>query len=140
MRQHREKQIEDLLLHFHNARQKIVAQGKFLHPGVDITFSQWVALEFIWKNKKSSIDGISNAMHISSSAATQLVNGLLVKGFVTKKTQSNDKRFSTIELSAKAKKIFNLIKNKKIIQAKRIFSNFTDRELKTFIVLIKRIT
>ena len=136
----RTKQIEDLLLSFHNARQRVVSQGKFSNPGADITFSQWVALDIVAKNKKSSIDDISKVLHISSSATTQLINGLQKKGFVVRKIGSGDRRVSLIELSSKTKNLFNLMKRKKTIHMKKLFSGFTDRELKIFIKLIKKIT
>ncbi len=140
MKDNRENQIEGLLLSFHNAQQKVISQGKFLHPGADITFSQWVALGVVEKNKKCSIDEISRALHVSSSAATQLVNCLQKKGFVAKKVGINDRRVSAVELSLKAKKLFNSIKKTKIKHMQKLFSNFSDRELKTFVSLIKKLT
>ena len=76
MNRKRAKQIEEILLSFYNARQKIISQGKFLRPETDITFSQWAVLEIIGRKNKISINEISKALRISSSAATQLVNGL----------------------------------------------------------------
>ncbi len=140
MKNNREKQIESLLLSFHNAQQKVISSGKFLHPGADITFSQWVALDVVEKNKRCSIDEISKALHVSSSAATQLVNCLQKKGFVERKIGLNDRRVSAVELSLKAKKLFNSIKKRKTKHMKKLFSNFNDRELKTFVFLIKKLT
>jgi len=140
MKNSRENQIEGLLLSFHNAQQKVISQGKFLHPWADITFSQWVALGVVEKNKKCSIDEISKALHVSSSAATQLVNCLQRKGFVARKVGINDRRVSAVELSLKAKKLFNSMKKKKTKHIKNLFSNFNDRELKIFVFLIKKIT
>lgn len=140
MDSNRTKQIEGLLLNFHNANQQFISKGKFSHPGADITFSQLVALEFIGRNQKSSIDEISKAMRISSSAATQLVNCLIEKKFVSRKIGLADKRFSSVELSAKAKKLFSFIKKIKIMKLKKLFSDFTDKELKTFVSLMKKLT
>jgi DNA-binding MarR family transcriptional regulator len=140
MYNNRTKQLEDLLLNFHNARQKVISQGQFLNAGADITFSQWIALEIVGRSKKASIDEIAKALQTSSSAATQLISSLKKKGFVTKKIGSDDRRFSAIELSPKAGKLFKAMKKKKIMHVKKLFSNFTDEELSTFIMLIKKIT
>ncbi|MGA2418289.1 MAG: MarR family transcriptional regulator [Candidatus Staskawiczbacteria bacterium] len=136
----RAKQIESLFLSFYNARQRIISQEKFSHPEVDITFSQWVALDIVEKNKKCSIDEISKALHISSSAATQLIDCLQKKKFVIRKVGLEDRRISSIELSSKTKKLFNSMKRKKAAHMKKLFSCFTDSELKTFVTLIKKIT
>jgi MarR family 2-MHQ and catechol resistance regulon transcriptional repressor len=140
MNSERLRQIENVLLDFHNVKQKVACQRKFLQSGPDITFSQWVALDIVGKNKKCSIDEISKALHVSSSAATQLINVLQKKGLVLRKTNPTDKRVSFVELSIKAKKFFNSIKKKTNMHIKKLFSGFTDDELNTFAALIKKLT
>ncbi len=134
------KKIEELFLNLHSTRQRILSEGKFFHLEADVTFSQWMALEFIERNNKSSIQQISKALHISSSAATQLINGLEKKGFVLRKIGADDKRFSAIESSPKAKKLFSVMKQKKLGYTKKLFSHFSDKELETFSSLIKKLT
>jgi len=136
----RAKKIEELLLNFHNVRQRVISKGKFLHPETDITFSQWVALEIVGCSNKPSINEISKALRVSSSAATQLINCLQKRGLVVRKSGTNDKRFSVVELSSKARKIFNLMRKRQVLHARKIFSRLTDRELKIFTLLIKKIT
>ena len=138
MKFNRAKKIEELLLNFHNMGQKVVSSGRFFRLEADITFSQWMALEVVIKNKKASINEISKALHISSSAATQLTNGLEKKGWVKRKVGMADKRFSEVGPSLKARRISSEMKRKKISHIKKLFSGLNNNELETFAMLINQ--
>ncbi len=66
--------------------------------------SQWVVLYLVHGQPGMGVKDIAEMIGITSSAATQLVNGLSKKGLVVRKTNTKDRRALQLYLSPKAKK------------------------------------
>jgi|SRR3989344_143879 len=114
---------------------KVMAQG---HKG-RITHSQWFVLSMIEANKDMGIKDISNMLSITSSAATQLVDGLMKSGYVVRKTNKQDHRFLDINLSSKGQKIIGITRKKHLQSMETIFNSLSHNELKTYLSLQKKI-
>ena len=70
----RKKIIEDLLSNLHAMRHKLMV-GYSDKKEMVITPSQGFVLHFIAKNNSANVKAISEALHVTSSAATQLIDG-----------------------------------------------------------------
>lgn len=136
----REQLIEELLHSFHAIRNIIKAKVFHLGNQDHTTHSQWFVLKIIGHFKKRNIKDIAEAMEMSSSAATQLVDGLVQSGFVTREEDPNDRRLVQLELSPKGKEYVTTTKNKRINEMAEIFNVLTDKELEEFVRLHKKIT
>ena len=136
----RNQLIEELLHSFHTIRN--ITKAKSLHLGHQnhITHSQWFVLTMIEHFKKTNIKDISEALEISSSAATQLVDPLVQTGFVTRQEDPEDRRSVQLELSPEGKKHVVSSKEKRIQEMADIFNPLTDNELEEFVRLHKKIT
>lgn len=73
-------------------------------PGMP-TPAQTQALFFIVENKLETVRDIASTMNISSSAATQLVDGLVNDGFVNRYESPEDRRITVLKPTKKAIKI-----------------------------------
>lgn len=135
----REQFIEEILHSFHAIRN--ITKTRALHLGHQnhITHSQWFVLTVIEHFKKRSIKDIAETMEMSSSAATQLVDGLVQGGFVTRKEDPNDRRLVQLELSPKGKKHIAATKEMRINEMAEIFDTLSDKELEEFVRLHKKI-
>lgn len=135
----RNQRIEEILYSFHAIRN--ITKTRALHLGHQnhITHSQWFVLTVIEHLKKRSIKDIAETMEMSSSAATQLVDGLVQGGFVTRKEDPNDRRLVQLELSLKGKKHIAATKEMRINEMAEIFDALTDKELEEFVRLHKKI-
>jgi DNA-binding MarR family transcriptional regulator len=135
----RRKTIEGLLQDMHAMRHKFMV-GHINKKDVVITPSQGFVLRFVAKNNSANIKTIAGVLHITSSAATQLVNGLVDKKYLVRKDNPNDRRTITLVLSEKAKKIFKEFKEQGLQKMTALFDVFTDEELTQYITLNKKIT
>lgn len=135
----REQFIEEILHSLHAIRN--ITKTRALHLGHQnhITHSQWFVLSMIQHFKKRSIKDIAEAMDMSSSAATQLVDGLVQSGYVIRQEDPKDRRSVQLELSSKGKKHIVATKKKRINEMAGIFDALTDKELEEFVRLHKKI-
>lgn len=135
----RNQLIEEILHSFHAIRN--ITKTRALHLGHQnhITHSQWFVLTVIEHFKKRSIKDIAETMEMSSSGATQLVDGLVQGGFVTRKEDPNDRRLVQLELSPKGKKHIAATKEMRINEMAEIFDTLSDKELEEFVRLHKKI-
>lgn len=135
----REQLIEEILHSFHAIRN--ITKTRALHLGHQnhITHSQWFVLTLTQHFKKRSIKDIAQALEMSSSAATQLVNGLVQAGLVTRQEDPEDRRLVQLELSPKGKKHLAATKEKRIAEMAEIFDALTDKELEEFVRLHKKV-
>src|SRR3989338_5172757 len=130
--------LEEITTAFHAIKNKMHAKMMHKNKG-NITHSQEFALFTISQSKDTGIKEISKMLCTSSSAATQLVNELVKQGYVIRRTNSKDKRALHLEVSKKghAQILKTKLQHSKIISS--LFSSLTNRELKNFIALNKKI-
>ncbi len=135
----REKLIEEIMASFHALRNKMHA--RMSHPANKgrITYSQLFVLVIIEQHHKIGIKEISAKLNISSSAATQLVNGLVANGYVTRRADAQDRRALQLELSAKGHRYIVNQKNKRMKIFAELFSALSDRELTTYLALHQKL-
>ena len=133
----RKQLIEEILNSIHALRQKM--KIKAVASRDHITHSQWFVLGIIEHNKHVSIKNISEMLGISSSAATQLVNGLVQNGYVVRQDKPEDRRAVQLELSTKGKKQISSLKEKRINEMTKLFDALNDSELETYLRFHKKI-
>src|ERR1035437_7218371 len=109
----RKKTIEDLLQDMHAMRHKLMV-GYTAKKEVVITPSQGFVLRFVAKNSSANVKAITQALNITSSATTQLVDGLVEKGYLIRRVDSKDKRITSLLLSLNAKKLFKEFEKKSL--------------------------
>ena len=136
----RSQLIEEILHAFHSIRNITKAKAVSLGHQNHITHSQWFVLTMIAHFEKTNIKHMAEAMDMSSSAATQLVDGLVQNGYVTRQEDQNDRRLVQLELSPEGKKHITATKEKRINEMAEIFQSLTDKELEQFARLFKKIT
>src|SRR5439155_27016150 len=120
--------IEDLLNNLHAMRHRLMA-GYTDKKEIVITPSQGFVLHFIAKNSSANVKTISEALHVTSSAATQLIDGLVEKGYLIRKNDPKDRRVSSLSLSEKAEKCFKEFKEQRLRKMMGLFDSLSDKEL-----------
>ena len=108
-------------------------------PDIQITHSQWLVLHLVKRNGTINIKDLANLLDTTSSAATQIVDGLVNKGLLLRKRNPDDRRTLKIELSEKFKNQFESIKNKSFKILSLIFSVLDDDELLKYCELSDKI-
>lgn len=135
----RTEQLEEIFEGFHALRHKVVFKKLVSAPGTRITHSQWLALAVIARTNKPTIKDIHTALGVTSSAATQLVNGLVSKGYVIRKINAADRRAVALELSPTARKLFKKMKSNAVKHLARSFNALNNKEFALYIKLTRKI-
>lgn len=125
----RKKLIEKITENIFAIKHKIAAEIHFFFDEIQITHSQWLVLHLVKRNGTISIKDLANLLDITSSAATQIVDGLVDKGLLLRKRNPDDRRTLKIELSEKFKNQFDSIKNKSFKTLSLLFDALNDDEL-----------
>ncbi|MDD3224883.1 MAG: MarR family transcriptional regulator [Clostridium sp.] len=109
--------------------------------GIDgLVVSHGNILDILYDNNgKLTMKEISEGINRSKSTVTQLVDKLLLYGYVTKETNLEDKRYSFIVLTEKGLKIKNDFKEISDNVVNRFFKGFTEDETEEFIILLNRV-
>lgn len=135
----RKKLIEEITANSHALRGKMHVKN-ILHNDKDgITHSQLFVLAIIHQNQNIGIKEIAKMLNISSSATTQLVDGLARKGYVVRKANSKDRRALHLELSTKGQEHVVDFKKRRLKKMTILFSALNEKDLDTYLTLQKKI-
>lgn len=134
----RKKTIEGLWQDMHAMRHKLMV-GYSAKKDMPITPAQGFVLRFVAEHTTANVKAVAQALHISSSAATQLIDGLADNGYLVRKEHPDDRRVIFVRLSPKAKKLFKEFHDQGLKKMTELFSVLADDELATYAVLNKKI-
>ncbi len=134
----RKKVIEGLLQNIHAMGHKLIV-GYTAKKEIAITPSQGFVLRFVAKNSLANIKAIAEALHITSSAVTQLTDGLVDNGYLVRRGNPDDRRVIDLSLSEKAKKQFKEFEEQGLQKMTELFNVLTDKELTQYAALNKKI-
>ena len=135
----RKRKIEELLTDFQALRRTVVLKNAKAIGLPRVTPSQWGVLTLVEQREKSTVKEISQALGITSSAATQLVEGLVTSGYLVRKTSAKDRRSVVLTLSQKSKKQVDGMKKRVLQKFLKMFGAFTDREFNLYVALNKKL-
>ncbi len=134
----RKKIIENIFQNMYALRHTL-AVGYHPKKEISITPSQACVLRFVAENASVNVKTIAEALHISSSAATQLIDGLVNKKYLIRKSNLNDRRAIAVSLSENAKKLLHEFKKHGLQKMVKIFSVLTYEELSYYALLNEKI-
>jgi DNA-binding MarR family transcriptional regulator len=106
---------------------------------MQITHPQWIVLHHVKKSGMINIKDLAKHLGTTSSAATQIVEGLVKKELLLRKRNEEDRRILNIELSAIAISKFDSIKNASFNTLSALFDVLDDKELQDYRDLNKKI-
>lgn len=135
----KDKSVEDLMSLFYALRHKIISENGKILKQFHLTLSQWLVLGTICAHKCNTIKDLAEFLGISSSAATQLVNGLEKEGYISKSPGEKDKRCTILIPSQKTKKILEKVERIGTEKFLKIFGVLSKKEFETYVSLNKKI-
>ncbi len=104
-----------------------------------ITPSQWGVVMLIGQRGATSVKEVADALHIRSSAVTQLVDGLVESGYVERKEHAKDRRAVVLTLSKKTKNQVEKMKGHMVKKFLEMFEVLSDKEFDQFCTLHRKI-
>jgi DNA-binding MarR family transcriptional regulator len=139
----RTKKLQELFESFQTIRRGMVLPKTSESPvGAlsGITLSQWMVLRLIEQNTGGTVKYIASELGISSSATTQLIDGLVRDGYVLRREHTTDRRLVELRLSSKAKKEIGAVQKRILTKLEHLFHTLTDTEFDQYVRLNKKIT
>lgn len=133
----RRQLTEKLFESFHAIKLRIASD--FAGTPSAITLSQSLVLGFVEKRKGAGIGAIAEHLGITSSAATQLVNGLVAKGYLVRRKNPEDRRELAVALSATGRKKTAAMKKERLRKMKLLFKALDEGEIREYYRLNKKI-
>jgi len=109
------------------------------HGKPDITPAQMLVLHMMKHRGTSSVKDVAEALGITSSAATQLVDGLVKSGYVERETNTSDRRMVTLTLSEKSAAHMEVMKKQFFPEILKVFDVLTDTELEQLVALHRKV-
>lgn len=135
----RTKLIEQLIEQLH-----II--GRHVGPGreqfllkVDLNHAQLKFLYFVSTESELTIPRLVEMTKTTPGAVTQIVDGLIEKGFLRREHDQNDKRKVFIRFSTLGKTKFEKMKKLHIKFLQSIFEILTDKELKQMVAIERKL-
>jgi DNA-binding MarR family transcriptional regulator len=135
----RKKQIEKLLANIQSLKRKIFFGADCNLKNDHITTSQWFVLQHLNKSEGTTLKEVACSLNMTSSAATQLVEALVQKGYIIRKTSTDDRRELKLMISDKSKKHIKEIGSKWIQELEHIFDVLTDDEFGSYCSLCDKV-
>ena len=135
----RKIKIEKLLENFGSLKRHLVFHSTHSGKVPRITPSQWRLLMMVKQQGESTVKEVAAALGISSSAATQLVDGLVASGYVVRKTDIKDRRAVVLTLSKKTEAQVDKMRKQTLDKFYNFFKVLNDKELDQYILLNKKI-
>lgn len=87
-----------------------------------------------------NISEIKSELHITKSAISQMMNSLEKKGFIERKTDTNDRRKIVVKLTQTGKDILKETKKSANNKLNEIFSNLGNENTKQLITLLNQVS
>jgi DNA-binding MarR family transcriptional regulator len=135
----RKQKIEELMENFQSLKRTMVFHATPSMKIPRITPSQWGVLRFVLQRGESTVKDVAKALGITSSAATQLIDGLVINGYVTRGELTEDRRKVTLTLSNKTKKQVEKMKKQALQKFLKFFEVLNDKEFDQYILFNKKI-
>ena len=100
---------------------------------------QMVVMYFISEGGSKTIKDIAEIMNISSSAATQMIEGLVRNGFLERVVHPTDRRSVQISMSKIGKKTFDQFKIQHLRQMQNLLVSLSDAEIELLLKIPAKI-
>ncbi len=136
----RTQKIKELMEGFQALRRSMTIRHTGSGDTPRITASQWGVLMCIGQREESTVKSVAEALRITSSAATQLIDGLVASGYVVREEHAEDRRRVTLTLSSNMKRQIETMKKKRVQQFLTFFKALNDEEFDQYIALNKKIS
>ncbi len=104
-----------------------------------VTPAQWNALFYIAETKGSTVKEVAQVLGVTSSAATQLIEGLVREGHVVRTQSKEDRRRARLELSKKSRRQVVALQKSTCRALAKLFEVLSDREFAHYLQLHKKI-
>lgn len=131
--------IQGILHSSHALRNQIRAKAMRLGTGDGLSHARWFVLKVTEHRKRLGIRDVAETLGVTSSAATQLVDGLVQSGFIVRRVNPKDRRSVLLELTKKGNRHLEESVTERVAEMADVFDALTDKELAEYLRLQMKI-
>jgi DNA-binding MarR family transcriptional regulator len=134
----RKQQIEQLMEKLHSLKRLMTPDSQA--AGEDcLAHSQWLVLHLVSRQEGIGIKELAAQLGISSSAATQIVDGLVGKGFLNRQPSLEDRRALHLSLPEESRRRVEAAKKQRLERVSAVFDALDDAEFQTLVALLDKV-
>ena len=123
----------------HSLKRMMNPEGQSTGNQDCLSPSQWLVLQLVGRQEGIGIKELAAQLDISSSAATQIVDGLVSKGFLDKQPSPEDRRALNLSLPEIARRRLDAAKEQRLERINSVFETLDDAEFQTFLDLLNKV-
>ena len=135
---HKQK-IQNIFEGFMSMQKAMSSRKDLFLKQFELTVPQMHILYSIAQGKTLTVKDIATKMGITSSAATQIIQGLVKSGYVERKNDDRDGRVIHIQFSKEGQLKFKKFREAHLERISKIFASLTDQELDLLIEIPKKV-
>lgn len=130
--------IEQFIANFDVVRRKMLAEQRINHKH-DISPGQIHLLFLLRHEQPLTLSQLAARLSLTGGAVTQLVDPLVEKGILARKSSEKDRRIININLTAKGAEKLDKMKRGHQLEFVKALDCLTDKELTTLLKLQKKL-
>lgn len=135
----RQKHIEAIFHNFHVIKRAFSHSSQFSHQRFGVTLTQASVMMLLMHDGRKTMGEIAEALGVSKGAATQLLDGLIEKGFVERNQDGEDKRIFYVSVSRRGRMHFRRIRDRGGKRITELFDLMNDDELEQIEAITARL-
>ena len=135
----RKHQIEQLMERLHSLKRLMIPDIQTTAGEECLAPSQWLALHIISRQEGIGIKELAAQLGTTSSAATQLVDGLVKKGLLDRQPSTDDRRALRLSLPDAARQQIETMKEQRLDHLCTLFSALDDAEFQALLSLLSKV-
>jgi MarR family 2-MHQ and catechol resistance regulon transcriptional repressor len=125
----RSERIEAIFQNFGAIKREFSHGSRLSHRRFGMTMTQASVLMLLMHEGRKTMGEMSSALGVSKGAATQLLEGLIEKGYVERAQDEDDKRVAYVSVSSKGLRHFKHARERGGQRMSQLFDLLDDTEL-----------
>ncbi|MHB8871004.1 MAG: MarR family winged helix-turn-helix transcriptional regulator [Candidatus Doudnabacteria bacterium] len=139
MKYNREEQVKIFFEEIAKLQRLVFSKKDSFLTKYKLSRPQMVVMYFISEGGSKTIKDIAEIMNISSSAATQMIEGLVRNGFLERVVHPTDRRSVQISMSKIGRKTFDQFKIQHLRQMQNLLVSLSDAEIEVLLKIPAKI-
>lgn len=105
----------------------------------DVSLGQSHALERLSRDGPMTMNDFAAALFLEKSSASRLVDGLVKKGYVTRRADETDGRYVRVHLTKPGRVLAQRLEDDLVAKRSRILADFSETERRTIVRALARL-
>ena len=135
----RKKVLDEIFDEITQIKRKMEQESRQFFVNSEITHAQWMVVRFIYQQDGANIKELADNLEVTSSAITQLVDGLVKKNYLERSHDETDRRVINLVLTKKREERLAEIKAHFVKKFAIMLDVMSDQELKIYGELNRKI-